>query len=615
MSFLYPLGLIGLIGVPILIIIYILKNKYTEQVIDSTYIWTLSEKFLKRRKPISKLAGIISLILQILTVITASLIIAHPIINLENAARDYCFILDGTGSMNMSYSEGNTMFDEGINRIEKMISSAKNGSTYTLIVASNDVSVIYESTEDKEVALKLMEGLSTSDTESLSSKTIKYAQAYFNSNNAIAMYLVTNKDYEVENLELINVANDIVNYTIDNTKYVKTATELKITGEVTTYPNDAVLTVGLFIDDNEIDETIVDAKSNQPTLVEFKTTKLDFDKISLKIKNSDSLEKDNENAIYNIVKEHERSTLLVSDRPFYLTSALSTNGTSEVKVVSTSEYSASMRGYGLYIFDSFSPNEYPDDGSIWLFNISKNTTNLGFSYQDDVTLADDEYALLEYENAHSSSYKELTSGILSNKIYLNHYLKYSLYRNFTTLLSYEGYPMVFAGTNSFNNREVVFAFDLHQSNLPLLLDYAILINNFVDYSFPTIMEEGSYYAGDVVKVNVVSNCKSIKVISPSGQVSYMSINTDISEYVTSESGTYKFIVTIGEDEKEFKVYTKVPTSVSKNEDTMKKYKVSGTPSTDYRDGIYDNLVIVLVVLLIVLVADWGVYCYEQYQLR
>ncbi|MDE7076738.1 MAG: BatA domain-containing protein, partial [Clostridia bacterium] len=43
MTLLYPLGLLGLLAIPVLILIYIIKSKYTEQVISSTYLWTLSE--------------------------------------------------------------------------------------------------------------------------------------------------------------------------------------------------------------------------------------------------------------------------------------------------------------------------------------------------------------------------------------------------------------------------------------------------------------------------------------------------------------------------------------------------------------------------------------------
>lgn len=72
MTFLYPLGLLGLIGVPILILIYIIKNKYTEQTVSSTYIWTYSERFLKKRKRLPKIAGLISLILQLLAIVIIS---------------------------------------------------------------------------------------------------------------------------------------------------------------------------------------------------------------------------------------------------------------------------------------------------------------------------------------------------------------------------------------------------------------------------------------------------------------------------------------------------------------------------------------------------------------
>ena len=88
MKFLQPLGLLGLIGVPVIILIYILKNKYNEQTVPSTYLWTLSEKFFKRRNPLSGLTGLISLILQILTVIVVSLAIARPIFVLPDSAQE-----------------------------------------------------------------------------------------------------------------------------------------------------------------------------------------------------------------------------------------------------------------------------------------------------------------------------------------------------------------------------------------------------------------------------------------------------------------------------------------------------------------------------------------------
>ena len=118
MSFLYPLGLLGLLGVPIVVIIYILRSKFNELTVPSTYIWTLSEKFFKRRNPLSGITGLISLILQILTVILVSLAIARPIFVVPDSAGEYCFVLDASGSMN--YKDGSkTRFDEAKDYIEK----------------------------------------------------------------------------------------------------------------------------------------------------------------------------------------------------------------------------------------------------------------------------------------------------------------------------------------------------------------------------------------------------------------------------------------------------------------------------------------------------------------
>ena len=118
MKFLYPLGLLGLIGVPLVILIYILKNKYNEQTVPSTFLWTLSEKFFKKRNPLSGLTGIISLILQILTVAFVSFAIARPVFIIPEAAEEYCFILDCSGSMNTKNGD-KTRFEEAKEQIEE----------------------------------------------------------------------------------------------------------------------------------------------------------------------------------------------------------------------------------------------------------------------------------------------------------------------------------------------------------------------------------------------------------------------------------------------------------------------------------------------------------------
>ena len=132
MRFLFPLGLLGLIGIPILIIVYIIKSKYAEITVSSIFIWRLSEKFLKRRNPLNKLTGIIGLILQLLMVAVLSFAIAHPIITLSGAANEYCFVIDGSASMRMTDSEGNTRFDIAKQEIEDIIDGASEGSVYSL---------------------------------------------------------------------------------------------------------------------------------------------------------------------------------------------------------------------------------------------------------------------------------------------------------------------------------------------------------------------------------------------------------------------------------------------------------------------------------------------------
>ena len=88
MSWLTPLGFLGLLGIVILIIIYILKPNYQQKFISSTFIWKLSLKYKKKRLPISKLRNLLLIICQILIITACACIFAKPILK-NNEVEEY----------------------------------------------------------------------------------------------------------------------------------------------------------------------------------------------------------------------------------------------------------------------------------------------------------------------------------------------------------------------------------------------------------------------------------------------------------------------------------------------------------------------------------------------
>ena len=147
------------------------------------------------------------------------------------------------------------------------------------------------------------------------------------------------------------------------------------------------------------------------------------------------------------------------------------------------------------------------------------------------------------------------------------------------------------------------------------INYLVLTKNLIDYSFPIIMEESSFICGEEVKMNVLSNCDSIKVTDPNGNVSYLDVSTEVTSFKTSLVGTYVISMNFNGDVKEFNIYSNIPTEESNTEYEITDINLEGELGNEYSDGIYDKLIIFFIILAIVYVADWVVYCREQYQLR
>ena len=626
MSFLYPLGLLGLLAIPVLIFIYIIKSKYTEQTITSTYLWTLSEKFLKRKNPINKITGIISLILQILAVIFISIALAHPVFVLKGRANDYCFVLDGSGSMN-TVQEGSTRFEAGKERIRGIINSAADGSTFTLITTGNVTDTVMKQTEDKKTALRQLDAVEPSFVASDFAGAVSEAQKYFSENPACKFYVITDKTFGAEkNVEVINVGSQANNCALEDVDYAFTVGGgVLVSGKAFAYDGDASVTVELFYDGNgravaSTDVTLIKGEGAGFT-IEWNAGEDEslpqFSSLRVAIKEGDSLRLDNEVILYNSHSDASYSTLIVSETPFFIqTSLLAAFSNLKREVVSPKDYNDEMRGYGLYVFQNFTPEKMPEDGAVWFINPDTGVDGTsGFSVR----------GVEQFKNAVELKLSTSTSSKVTDLLKhtdksdttgVTQYIKCGQFRNFTTLMTCNNDPVVFAGTNAYGNREVVFAVDLVEtSDFAMSYNARILTYNLIRYTFPEIVEGSSFYCGDSVEINVLANCASIKVELPSGKAEYLDTSTASVKYKLTEVGEYTVTATVGGILQSVKVYSQLPVAERISGATEASFVLNGEPSTVKRDGKYEDLLYAFIILAVIVAADWMVYCYEQYQLR
>ena len=143
----------------------------------------------------------------------------------------------------------------------------------------------------------------------------------------------------------------------------------------------------------------------------------------------------------------------------------------------------------------------------------------------------------------------------------------------------------------------------------------MLIGNLVEYSFPDVIDSSDYVAGEEVLVNITSTMESVKAIAPSGEEVYMESDGTTATLKLSEVGTYRVIVTEGGRNNEYPVYAAAPLSESVPVVSEGDFSLSGEREDRKIDGKYDPATLLFVMLVLLFLADWGVYCYEKYQLR
>ena len=149
----------------------------------------------------------------------------------------------------------------------------------------------------------------------------------------------------------------------------------------------------------------------------------------------------------------------------------------------------------------------------------------------------------------------------------------------------------------------------------LSTDFVMLMRNLLEYSFPDVIDETFYTVGDDAIINILPNAEYLKAISPSGDEIFIDSDGTIAQLLLNEVGTYVVSMTIAGTESRYSIYSGAHPGESDPAVTEAELSVSGEREYNSIDGEFDATTVLFICLAILFVADWGVYCYEKYQLR
>src|SRR3990170_6944726 len=100
MPFATPLALLGLLFVPLVIAMYLLKLRRDEAVVPSTLLWHRLVADVEANAPWQKLRRSLLLLLQLLLVLALALLAARPFVERPaGLARDLVLVIDASASM------------------------------------------------------------------------------------------------------------------------------------------------------------------------------------------------------------------------------------------------------------------------------------------------------------------------------------------------------------------------------------------------------------------------------------------------------------------------------------------------------------------------------------
>lgn len=571
MTWLLPLGFLGLLGIAVLIIIYIIKPNYQNKFVSSTFVWKLSLKYKKKRIPINRLRSLLMLLCQILIITACALILAKPVIAAEKVQTksEKILIIDASASMLVA-RDSETRFERAVAQAKTEAESVLTGNgSVTVILAGETAELLVQraGTDMREEVLDKLDGLvegslqcSYSDADIDGALELAEQVLLEEPESQVLLYSGMSYYSSANDITVVNVAQDgewnaaILDVTVE-----KEDNYCTFIVTVASYGIPAMMTLHCDVHDaNGAGETFtmkttVSCDGINTQEIRFETVNdategvdtYEYAYIYLTALNSDDgvddwFTYDNYSYVYGekaTVKVQYYSTAPNSFFYAILTALRSEwkNWNLEVTEVRTGG-TPELTGYDFYIFEHHMPEAIPTDGIVMLVDVDAAPLNAGFVLGSTLngvfTLA-------------SGESHPIMDNVTAENIMITQYTRIVNYDDSYTPLMYCGGDPVFLVRNEPTSKVAIFSINaINRSDFAMLLEFPRMMVNMFNYFLPSTISDTLVEVGEEVTLNARAEALKISYSNRDNKTETIQLDTFPSTLKLTVPGIYTITQTL-----------------------------------------------------------------------
>lgn len=613
--------------IPGIILLYLLKQKVLNQKISALNLWKEAYENIQASTPWEKFRNNILMYMQIAALVLLIAALMSPYIKGHGSEYSNVLVLiDNSASMSGIYSGEETKLDVAKEQAADYVSS-NDGARYTVLSASNTADLLISGSSDKGRVKDAIDNIEATDIAGSLENATSMAQSLVAAWKNYKVIAFTDSSANMQNIncEVVDLSVHGENGSIQSLSHtVSEDGTVKVMARVDNYGERKLDTdASLYIGNKIYDVQSVTAEPGESSTVYFKDIAAgrynsilagNTPYLMAELNSKDMLAGDN--TVYDILNgEGDEKILLVASKNTFLEKGLKVSGNRTVdKVLPKDLQAADTKEYSLVVYDGIIPDSMPEDANIIFINppVSQ-IKNIG----DKKVKEEDKWKqdIFIYANKSKSSSVKILKGNVTN--YLDGYsfgcLDVTGFKTPKWAKSFfETDDKLSTGyLGNYNGRMVaVTGFDLHNTDFPLQTEFPVFMYNLLRETMSAkIADKTIYNAGEAVSIQKKGKAEKAVVIKPGGGKETHSLDEGTAVFTdTLKAGLYNikeggdnvyFTVSFPEDESDVLKETVI---TSDNKTTANK---SGK-----LDGVVSKRMVVmpvLVLLLILLMAEWMVY--------